>query len=186
LCAISWPPSTRSAVDQVRRDEVRETGPAHKALLYKTRFIWLKNSWHLTAPQAQRLGSLERLTLKINRAYLLKECFRLFWEYRRAVWAQRYLTHWRWWATHAELPLLRDFAWMLRRHEDDILNYFQMPIDNGTVDGLINKAKLVIHKPDGFRTATNYIRNLYHCLAKSRYPRPCIHSCEEPQDLGER
>ena len=32
-----------AAVDQVRRDEVREKGPAHKALLYKTRFIWLKN-----------------------------------------------------------------------------------------------------------------------------------------------
>ena len=30
------------AVDQVRRDEVREKGPAHKALMYKTRFIWLQ------------------------------------------------------------------------------------------------------------------------------------------------
>ena len=35
---------------------------------------------------------------------------------------------------------------MLRRHEKDILNYFRMPIDNGTVEGLNNKAKLIIHK----------------------------------------
>ena len=54
---------------------------------------------------------------------------------------------------------------MLRRHQDDILNYFRMPIHNGTVEGLNNKAKLVIHKAYGFRTATNCIRNLYHCLA---------------------
>ena len=27
-----------------------------------------------------------------------------------------------------------------------ILNYFRMPIHNGTVEGLNNKAKLVIHK----------------------------------------
>ena len=159
-----------AAVDQVRRDEVREKGPAHKALMYKTRFIWLKNQWHLTAPHVQRLSSLERLNLKINRAYLLKECFRLFWEYRRAGWAQRYLTHWCWWATHSRLPPLRDFAWMLQRHEDDILNYFRMPIDNGTVEGLNNKAKLVIHKAYGFRTAKNYIRNLYHCLANLPLP----------------
>ncbi len=159
-----------AAVDQVRRDEVREKGPAHKALMYKTRFIWLKNQWNLTAPQVQRLGSLERLNLKINRAYLLKECFRLFWEYRRAGWAQRYLTHWCWWATHSRLPPLRDFARMLQRHEDDILNYFRMPINNGTVEGLNNKAKLVIHKAYGFRTAKNYIRNLYHCLADLPLP----------------
>ena len=57
------------AVDQVRRDEIREKGPAHKALMYKTRFIWLKNPWNLTETQALRLGELERLNLKINRAY---------------------------------------------------------------------------------------------------------------------
>ena len=117
-----------AAVDQVRRDEVREKGPAHKALMYKTRFIWLKNPWNLTEHQARRLGVLERLNLKINRAYLLKELFLSVWEYRRAGWAKRHLTQWFWWATHARLPPMRDFAWMVRRHEDDILNYFRMPI----------------------------------------------------------
>ena len=57
-----------------------------------------------------------------------------------------------------------------RRHEDDILNYFRMPIDNGTVEGVNNKAKLVIHKAYGFRTAKNYIRNLYHCLGNLSLP----------------
>ena len=72
-----------TAVDQVRRDEIREKGPAHKALMHKTRFIWLKNPWNLTARQQHRLGTLERLNLKINRAYLLKECFAQFWSYQR-------------------------------------------------------------------------------------------------------
>ena len=58
----------REAVDQIRRDEIREKGPAHKALLYKTRFLWLKNPWHLSEGQALRLSELERLHLKINRA----------------------------------------------------------------------------------------------------------------------
>ena len=111
------------AVDQVRRDEIREKGPAQKVLMHKTRFIWLKNPWNLTERQHCRLGELQRLNLKINRAYLLKETFAHFWDYRRAGWAKRYLTHWFWWATHSRLPPLRDFAWMLRRHERDILNY---------------------------------------------------------------
>jgi len=159
-----------NAVDQVRRDEIREKGPEHKALMRKTRFIWLKNPWNLTERQALRLGELERLNLKINRAYLLKELFRPFWDYRRAGWAKRYLKKWFWWATHSRLTPMRDFAWMLRRHEDDILSYFRMPIDNGTVEGLNNKAKLVIHRAYGFRTAKNYIRNLYHCLGDLPLP----------------
>ena len=148
-----------AAVDQVRRDEIREKGPDHRALMHKTRFIW-----------QQPLSELERLNLKINRAYLLKELFAQFWTYRRAGWARRYLKQWFWWATHARLPPLRDFAWMLRRHEDDILNYFRMPIDNGTVEGLNNKAKLIIHKAYGFRTAKNYIRNLYNGMADLPLP----------------
>ena len=45
-----------------------------------------------------------------------------------------------------------------------------MPIDNGTVEGLNNKAKLIIHRVYGFRTAGNYIRNLYHCMADLPLP----------------
>ena len=159
------------AVDQVRRDEVREKGEAYKQLVARTRYVWLKNPWNLTDKQATRLSQLERLNLKINRAYLLKEAFREFWNYRRAGWALRYLNRWFWWATHSRLPPMRDFAWMLRRHQKDILNYFRVPIHNGTVEGLNNKAKLVIHKAYGFRTASNYICNLYHCLGDLPLPK---------------
>jgi len=31
------------AVDQVRRDEIREKGQPHKQLMAKTRYIWLEN-----------------------------------------------------------------------------------------------------------------------------------------------
>lgn len=159
------------AVDQVRRDEIRDQGKAHRELVARTRYLWLKNPWNLTDRQAVRLAELERLNLKINRAYLLKEAFREIWDYRYAGWAKRYLDRWFWWATHSRLEPMRAFAWMVRRHEPDILNYFRMPIDNGTVEGLNNKAKLVIHKAYGFRTAANYIRNLYHCLGDLPLPK---------------
>ena len=60
----------------------------------KERFIWLKNPWNLTEDQALRLGEIERFNLKINRAYLLNELFRYFWDYHRAAWAKKYLTKW--------------------------------------------------------------------------------------------
>ncbi len=158
------------AVDQVRRDEIREKGQSHKQLMRKTRYIWLKNPWNLTDKQQERLGELEQLNLKINRAYLLKEAFRQFWEYIRPGSAKCYLDKWFWWATHSRLQPMRDFAWMLRRHQTDLLNYFNLPISNGTVEGLNNKAKVISHKAYGFRTPNNYIRNLYHCMAHLPLP----------------
>ena len=152
------------AVDQVRRDEARELSKKNPELLKRTRYIWLKNPENLTDKQRARLGHLEKLNLRSNRAYLLKESFRELWNYKRKGWAKRYLKKWFWWATHSRLKPMRDFAWMLRRHENGILSYFDERISNGAVEGMNNKAKVVSHRCYGFRTATTYITALYHCL----------------------
>jgi len=160
-----------NAVDQVRRDEIQEKGKEHKELMKHTRYIWLKNPWNLTDNQKSRLSALEQLNLKINRAYLLKEAFRNFWSYSSPGWAEKYLKKWFWWATHSRLKPMRDFAWLVRRHEENILSYFKMPIHNGSVEGLNNKAKVISHKAYGFRSARNYILNLYHCMADLPQPK---------------
>lgn len=158
------------AVDDVRREEAHELQKTNPELLKRTRYIWLKNPENLTDKQRARLGYLEKLNLRCNRAYLLKESFREFWDYRRKGWAKRFLDQWFWWATHSRLTPLRDFAWMLRRHEQDILSYFDERISNGAVEGMNNKAKVVSHRCYGFRTAKNYITALYHCLGKLPEP----------------
>ena len=61
------------------------------ALLKGTKHLWLKNPGNLTPRQRQRLGYLQKLNLKILRAYLLKELFRHLWSYKSRVWAKRYL-----------------------------------------------------------------------------------------------
>ena len=160
-----------SAVDQVRRDEIREKGKTHKELVTHTRYIWLKNPWNLTGTQKDRLSLLEKLNLKINRAYLLKESFRHLWNYKTMGWAARFLKKWFWWATHSRLKPMRDFAWMLRRHEQGLLNYFRLRIDNGKVEGLNNKAKVVSHRAYGYRSAHMYITALYHCLGNLQMPK---------------
>lgn len=158
------------AVDEVRREEARELKQTNPELLKGTRYIWLKNPENLTDKQRKRLGYLEKLNLRCNRAYLLKEVFADFWTYKRKGWARKFLKNWFWWATHSRLEPMRDFAWMLRRHEEGILSYFDVRIHNGAVEGLNNKAKVVSHRCYGFRTAATYITALYHCLGKLPEP----------------
>ena len=49
------------AVDQVRRDEIREKGPAQiGSVMHKTRFTWLKNSLQSHRAAAPSLSELQR------------------------------------------------------------------------------------------------------------------------------
>jgi transposase len=68
---------------------------------------------------------------------------------------------------------MRDFAWMLGRHLDVLLNYLRQPIDEGMVDGLNNEAKVISHKSYGFRTAKCDIQNRYY-LSLLQNPSPHI------------
>jgi len=158
------------AVDQVRKEEAQKLNPDNPDLLKGTRYIWLKNPWNLTEKQKTRLSDLEKLNLKINRAYLLKEAFRKFWDYVYPAWAKKYLDQWFWWATHSRLEPMRNFAWMIRRHQKDILNYFKVRIDNGAVEGLNNKAKAISHRAYGYRSAETFKLALYHTMGDLPVP----------------
>jgi len=159
------------AVDQVRKEEAQKLNPDNPDLLKGTRYIWLKNPWNLTEKQKTRLSDLEKLNLKINRAYLLKEAFRNLWDYTYPAWAKKYLDQWFWWATHSRLEPMRKFAWMIRRHQEDILNYFKVRINNGAVEGLNNKAKSISHRAYGYRSAETFKLALYHTMGDLPVPK---------------
>jgi transposase len=159
------------AGDTVRKEESQQLQAEDPDLLKKTRYIWLKNPWNLTEKQRVRLSDLEKLNLKINRAYLLKEAFRKLWDYMYPGWAGKYLDQGFWWATHSRLEPIRKFAWMVRRHQDDILNYFKVRIDNGAVEALNNKAKAISHRAFGYRTASTFKLALYHGMGKLPTPK---------------
>ena len=158
------------AVDEVRREEAIELKKTNPDLLKRTRYLWLKNVENLTDMQRSRFSYLERLNLRSHRAWLLKESFRELWEHTTKPKARCFLRKWFWWATHSRLKPIRDFAWTIKRHMEDILNYFNLPINNAAVEGLNNKAKVISHRCYGFRTAANYITALYHCLGKLPEP----------------
>lgn len=158
------------AVDAVRKEEARELKQKEPELLTGTKYIWLKNPWNLTPKQRARLGHLEQLNLKINRAYLLKESFQEVWSFVYPQCARRYLKKWFWWATHSRLKPMRDFAWLLRRHEEEILNWFKVPITNGKVEAMNNNVKAVSHRSRGFRSEKWFNTIMLHCLGKLPMP----------------
>lgn len=158
------------AVDKVRKEEARLLAEAGIEDLKGTKYLWLKNPWRWTKKQKSRFRELMRSNLKIYRAYLIKEAFRTIWKYKTVGWAKRYLKRWFWWATHSRLEPIREFAWLLRRHEQGILNAIKFNINNAFVEGMNRKAKVISQRAYGFRKPDTYALALYHGLGKLPMP----------------
>lgn len=159
-----------NAVNEVRKQEAASLEKTNPDLLKRTRYIWLKNPWNLTDKQKQRLSYLEKLNLKINRAYLLKENFRELWTYRQRDEAKQFLDHWFWWATHSRIEPMRKFAWLVRDHEEGILSYCDFPIHNGAVESLNNTAKVISHNARGYRLSKTFSTIMMHRMGQLEMP----------------
>lgn len=168
------------AVNDVRVMEVRELkAKGQEAFLTKTRWCILKRVENLTDKQAVRLKELVAINLKTVRAYLLKEVFERFWQYKSPSWAGSYLDAWCRRAMRSRIKPMKKVAKMLRSHRTLILNWFRTKdqVVLGAVEGLNNKAKLTIKKAYGFKNYEVIKVALYHTLGDLPEPKGTHRFC---------
>ena len=168
------------AIDKVRAKEVRELKvKGQEAYLTNSRWCLLKRVENLTENQAVRLKDVVAINLKTVRAYLLKEVFDQFWQYKRAAWAGQYLDSWCRRVMRSRLKPMKAVAKMLRAHRELILNWFRTKEDValGAVEGLNNKAKVTSKKAYGFRSYGVIKVALYHTLGNLPEPKGTHRFC---------
>jgi len=162
------------AIDEVRAAEVKRLkADGYEPILKYARWVLLKRREHLTEQQAVKLKELLKYNLKAVRAYLLREEFQRFWEYRSAYWAGRFLREWCAKAMRSRIEPMKKVARMLRSHEGLLLNWFraQGTVSSGSVEGLNYNAKLTMRKAYGFRTLQGVKIALYHRLGALPEPK---------------
>ena len=155
------------AIDKIRAGEAKRLKQdGHAPLLKHSRWFWLKRVWNLTKNQAVKLKELLTYNLQTVRAYLLKEQFHDFWEYRRVGWAKRFLDSWCTRVMRSKLEPLKKVARTLRDHRPLILNWFRAKgtMSSGVVEGFNYNVKLTMRKAYGFRTYEGVEVALYHRL----------------------
>ena len=161
------------AVDDVRAQETRSLKEKGKEVVLKhSRWCFLKNPENLTDNQKVKLKDLLACNLKTIRAYLLKEDFQNFWDYASATWAGKFLDQWCTQVMRSKLEPMKKVAKTIRKHKPLLLNFFEAKnrISLGAVEGQNNKAKVVIRKSYGFKTAEVLKIMLYHKLGKLEVP----------------
>lgn len=127
------------ALDKVHAEEVRRLkGAGQEPVLSKSRWCFLKRKGNLTQAQGVKLSELLTMNLRTVKAYLLKEDFQRFWDYRHPAWAAKFLHRWCFRTMRSKIEPMKDIARMLRRHQPLILNWFRArkQFNNGIVEGL--------------------------------------------------
>jgi transposase len=168
------------AIDEVRAQEVKRLKQEGKEPILKhSRWCLLKRPENLTEPQATKLEELLHCNLRTVRAYLLREEFQRFWEYKSPYWAGRFLREWCKQAMRSKLEPMKKVARMLRSHEELLLNWFRAKgtISAGVVEGLNYNVKLTMRKAYGYRSEAAVKVALYHRLGELPEPKSTHEFC---------
>jgi transposase len=155
------------ALDEIRATEARRlVQDGFVPVLKHSRWCLLKRPENLTKKQTVKMADLLTYNLKSVRAYLHREDFQRFWEYRSPWRATRFLHEWCTRVMRSKLEPMKKIVRSLRRHEPLILNWFRArgTISAGVVEGLNSKVKLTMRKSYGFRTQRVIQLALYHNL----------------------
>lgn len=151
------------AVDEVRREEVRQAVAKDKKALKNTRWPLLKNQWNLTDFETQKLTQLQRTNTRIYRAYLLKEALVRVLDCQQIVVARDKLDEWLTWAKRSRLAPFVKLAKTIEKHRAGILEYVRHRLTNAQVEGLNGKARTITRRSYGFHSASSLIAMLFLC-----------------------
>jgi len=158
-------------VDRVRRAEHRDLRARGDTRLTGTKYAWLRHPDHFTRPAWRAFAALRTSTLKVARAWALKETAADLCEYRYVGAARKFFRRWYFWATHSRLPPMIEKARMLKTHLPNVLTYLRHRITNATAEGLNSTIQWIRYTARGFRNRENFKTAIYfHCGKLDLYP----------------
>ena len=159
------------AVDEVRRREHRELKAQGDSTLAGTKYDWLKAPQSHGAAQRTRFGQLKGLSLKVARAWAIKETARGLWCYATRGWAERAWKKWISWALRCRLQPMRNAAVLVRDHLWGILNAIVLGVTNARAESTNAKIQWIKYTACGFRNRERFRNAIYfHCGKLDLYP----------------
>ena len=153
------------ALDEVRRQEVREAEPEDRGELKNTRFALHKNPWNLSTLEAAKVAEVQKANLPLYRAYMLKETLAAILDGRQVNVARKKLLEWIDWAARSRLLPFRKLARTLRAHLEGILAYVATGLSNGRTEGLNGKIRTITRRSYGFHSAHSLIALIFLCCS---------------------
>ncbi len=108
------------AVDEVRKEEWRPLGADERKAVKGLRWLLGMHSRNRTKARTRFLSRLRNGNHRIHRAWVLKDEFEQFWNYRYPGPARRFLKRWMTAALKSRISSMRAFVGTLRNHLDNV------------------------------------------------------------------
>lgn len=141
-----------NAVDEVRKEQWRQADPDERKALKGLRWLLFKHSSKRSKKDTRTLNALHKGNRRIHRAWVLKDEFEQFWEYKARWAAERFLKRWMTTALKSRLEPIRDFVQTVKRHQHQILPYIGTGLTNAIAEGLNRIIRIVKNRASGFRS----------------------------------
>jgi transposase len=164
------------AIDKVRACESRGSD-GKRALLKRTRYLWLKNDENMSERQLQKKRNLARENLKTGRACAMKEAMQRTYECSTAIEAAESLDALISWMMHSNLPEMKGVAAALKVNRAEILNYFEFRYTNAILEGLNSIIQAAKRQARGFRNAQYFKTIIYLNLGNLHFPVLAAREC---------
>ena len=140
------------AVDEVRKEQWRKATTDIRKTLKGLRWLLFKHSSNRSKKDTRILNSLRKGNRRIHRAWVLKDEFEQFWDYKAPWAAKKFLKRWMTTALKSRLEPIRKFVKTIKKHINHILPFTESRLTNAVAEGLNRIIKIVKNRASGFRT----------------------------------
>lgn len=161
------------AVDRVRRSEHRELLARGDNRLVRSKYLWLQNPEDMKPERRRDFLALRDTSLRVARAWALKECARHLWYYQRRSVAESRWNAWLGWAQRCRLPPMAKVGRMVKAHFDGVMNAVVLGVTNAASESINARIQRVKRLANGFRNRERFKNAIYfHVGGLDLYPRP--------------
>lgn len=140
------------AVDEVRKEQWRKASVDERKALKGLRWLLFKHSSNRSKKQSRILNALHKGNRRIHRAWVLKDEFEQFWDYKAPWAAERFLKSWMTTALKSRIEPIRKFVQTIKNHIGRIIPFIGSRLTNAIGEGLNRIIKIVKNRASGFRT----------------------------------
>ena len=149
------------AVDEVRKEQWRQASADERKALKGLRWLLFKHFSNRSKKDSRILNALRKGNYRIHRAWVLKDEFDHFWDYKAPWAAERFLKRWMTTALRSRLEPIRKFVQTIKKHMNRIITFVECRLTNAVAEGLNRIIKIVKNRASGFRSLQAFTDMIY-------------------------
>ena len=120
------------------------------------RWLLFKHSSKRSKKDSRILNALSKGNRRIYRAWVLKDEFEQFWDYKAPWAAERFIKRWITTALRSRLEPIRKFVKTIKKHINRILPFIGSRLTNAIAEGLNRIIRIIKNRASGFRTLQSF------------------------------